>query len=52
MDLHTLIETFFNSINSVAKQNILGIPILIWLALFTVLFLVFAAMEKKMRNKP
>jgi len=49
MDLYTLLNSFFNSINSIVKYNILGVSIFIWLALFTGLFLVFAVLEKKMR---
>ena len=49
MDLHTLLNSFFDSISSIAEYNILGVSIFIWLVLCTVLFLVFAALEKKMR---
>ncbi len=49
MDLHSFLKSLFDAVNSIVNYEILGVSIFIWLALFTVLFLVFDSMEKKIR---
>ena len=52
MDLQTLLESLVNSVKMIPEYKIFGISILIWLVLFIVLFIISAAVEKKMRSKP
>lgn len=49
MDLHGLLRSLFDAVDSIFNYEVLGISIFIWLALFTVLFLVSDSMEKKIR---
>lgn len=42
-----MLEMFLRSVNSIAKWDVLGVSIFLWLVGFVVLFLAFDVLEKK-----